>query len=112
MCFAHYPAPGADIFDKLEKGSVVVLLQGAGYPPVEAVTTTEIILAVDRFSALTNTGRLLACTDAALIDVLGETLADGEYEISPRAQELFDLTQSPRAQHDTDWTAELREDLL
>ena len=112
MCFAHYPAPGADIFGELEKGSVVVLLRGAGYPPVEAVSTTEVILAVDGFSALTNTGRLLACTDAVLIDVLGETLADGEYEISPRAQELFDLTQSRPDQRDTDWTAKLREDLL
>ena len=111
MCFS-YPAPGASIFGKLQKGSVVVLLQGAGHPPVEDVTTSEVIIAVDGFSALTNAGRLLACTDAVLIDVLGETLADGEYEISPRAQELFDLTQSPRAQHDTDWTAELREDLL
>ncbi len=111
MCFS-YPASGADIFNELKKGSIVVLLQGAGYPPVEAVSTSEVILAVDKFSALTNTGRLLARTDAALIDVLGETLADSEYEVSPRAQELFDLTQSPRAQHDTDWTAELREDLL
>ena len=111
MCFS-YPAPGASIFGKLQKGSVVVLLQGAGYPPVEAVTTAEVILAVDGFSALTNTGRLLACTDAALIDIPGETLADGEYEISPRAQELFNLTQSRPDQRDSDWTTQLREDLL
>src|SRR3989304_2718994 len=77
MCFS-YPAPGASIFGKLQKGSVVVLLQGAGHPPVEDVTTSEVIIAVDGFLALTNAGRLLACTDAVLIDVLGETLADGE----------------------------------
>jgi len=111
MCFS-YPAPGASIFGKLQKGSVVVLLQGAGHPPVEDVTTSEVIIAVDGFLALTNAGRLLACTDAVLIDVLGETLADGEYEISSRAQELFYLTQSRPDQRDTDWTAELREDLL
>ncbi|MFZ2202021.1 MAG: hypothetical protein WAV56_01350 [Microgenomates group bacterium] len=112
MCQFSYPAPEADIFSELEKGSVVVLFQGAGYPPIEAVSTTEVILAVDKFSALTNTGRLLACTDAALIDVLSETLAEGEYEVSPRAQELLDLTQSRPDQGDTDWAADLREDLL
>ena len=103
MCHFSFPAPGADIFDELRKGSVVVLLQGAGYPPVEAVSTTEVILAVDKFSALTNTGRLLACTDAALIDVLrSEILADGNYEVSPRAQELLDLTRPQSDQGDTD----------
>ena len=111
MCFS-YPAPGASIFGKLQKGSVVALLQGAGYPPVEAVSASEVILAVDGFSALTNTGRLLSCTDAALIDLLGETLAKGEYEVTPRAQELLDLTRSQSDRGDTDWTAELRDDLL
>lgn len=112
MCFAHYPTPGANIFSELERGSIVVLLRGAGYPPVEEASTSEVILAVDKFSALTNTGRLLACTDAGLIDVTGDHLAEGEYEITPRAQELLDLTQSRPDQGDTDWAADLREDLL
>ena len=102
MCHFSFPAPGASIFHELEKGSVVVLLRGAGSPPVEEVSTSEVILAVDGFSALTNTGRLLACTDAALIDVLSETLAEGEYEVSPRAQELLDLTRPQSDQGDTD----------
>ncbi len=102
----------SDIFSELKKGSVVVLYRGAGYPPVEKASTLEVILSVGGFSALTNTGRLLDRTHAALIDVLSETLAEGEYEVSPRAQELLDLTQSRPDQGDTDWAADLREDLL
>lgn len=84
-----YPAPGADIFGELQKGSVIVLSRGAGSPPVEDVSTSEVILAVEGFSALTNTGRLLCCADSHLIEATGDHLAEGEYEVSPEAQELL-----------------------
>lgn len=103
MCHFSFPAPGADIFGELEKGSLIILFQGAGYPPVKEVFTSEVILAVDKFNALTNTGRLLTCTDAALIDVTGDHLAEGEYEVSPGAQELLDLTQSRPDQGDANF---------
>ncbi len=86
---SSYPAPGADIFSKLGKGSVVVLHQGAGNPQVEDDSTSEVILAVAGFSALTNTGRLLCCVDSTLIDVTPAVLGDGKYEIAPEAQELL-----------------------
>lgn len=82
MCHPYYPAPGADIFGELQKGSVIVLYQGAGKPTVEDVSTSEVILTVDKFSALTNTGRLLCCTDSPLLKAYGTLLADGEYEIA------------------------------
>ena len=88
MCFS-YPAPGASIFGELQKGLVVVLLRGAGNPQVEDVSTSEVVLAVDGFSALTNIGRRLCCTDSHLIEVTGDTLADGEYEVAPEALEIL-----------------------
>lgn len=101
MCCSHsYPAPGAGIFNKLQKGSVVVLLKGARAPPVEGISTSEVILDVDGFSALTNMGRLLACTDAALMDVTGKHLAEGEYEIAPEALEKLRQAKLRQAWHD------------
>ncbi len=97
MCFS-YPAPGTDIFKELQKGSVIVLLRGAGSPKVENASISEVILAVDKFSALTNTGRLLCCNDALLIEATGDMLADGEYEIAPEAHEL--LARAEDAQSD------------
>jgi len=94
--FPSYPAPGADVFSELCKGSVVVLLRGAGSPQVEDVSTSEVILAVAGFSALTNTGRLLCCTDSHLIEATGDTLADGEYEIAPNARELLRQAEQPQ----------------
>ncbi|MEK7064002.1 MAG: hypothetical protein AAB973_00130 [Patescibacteria group bacterium] len=98
MCFPSYPAPGAEIFGELQEGSVIVLYQGAGNPPIEDVSTSEVILAVGGFSALTNTGRLLCCVDSHLIKTTGDKLADGEYEIAPEAREL--LARAEAAQSD------------
>lgn len=91
-----YPAPGANIFGELQKGSVIVLLRGAGSPPVEDVSTSEVILAVEGFSALTNTGRRLSCFDSHLIEATGDHLAEGEYEVSPEASELLNQAQTQK----------------
>ena len=102
MCHPYFPAPGAEIFDKLSKGSSVVLSYGAGNPRVTELSVAEVILAVDKFSALTNTGRLLSCADAALIKATGDTLADGEYEIAPEAQELLHRAETRQAERNND----------
>lgn len=100
MCHPYYPAPGAEIFQELQKGSVIVLSRGAGSPPVEDVSTSEVILAVDKFSALTNTGRQLCCADSPLLKAYGTLLADGEYEIAPEAQEQLRQAEQRRTQRD------------
>lgn len=85
MSFGNMPYPtGAEVFESLQKGSVVVLLPGAGNPEVDVVTS-EVIIEVDGFSAMTNTSRLLCCRDAALIEPTGEVLNEGDYEVSPEA---------------------------
>lgn len=102
MCF-RYPLPGSEIFGEIKPGSIIFLRRGAGNPPVEEDSTSEVIISVDGYSALTNTGRLLCCVDSGFIDAVGGTLAESEYEVSPEAQAILRQAEEAAAQSAADW---------
>ncbi len=86
MGCSRYPAGGSGIFKKLRSGDEVKIQAGRGDPETTE-EVTEVIAEVSGFSALTNTGRKLMCTDASGIATTGNRPG---YKVSPKAQRLLE----------------------
>jgi len=72
----------------LEPGDEIVIRAGFGHPAKEE-DATDIVVAVNGFSALTAGGVRLACWDGAGVET-GRHFEEDEYEISPEAQVILE----------------------
>ena len=98
MGFSPWSIPNIEIFEKLEKGTEIVLLPGAGYPSNDEFARVLIVLEVDQFSALTIDGTKIGCQDAPKIYLTG-TMHEN-VQPSSRAQEIVDAVRACRAAED------------
>lgn len=89
MCFHFGSLPdycGGAIIASLKPGDEIVVKRGFGTPPAEE-DTVEIIADAGGMSALTTSGRALACDDGHGIEITGQHFE--EFEISPKAQMIM-----------------------
>jgi len=83
----RFPADGGDVIASLNIGDEITIRAGAGYPASD-IDRTEIVVCVDGFSALTNQGTQLMCSDGLSVTTTGQNFED--FEISEKAQEILD----------------------
>lgn len=86
--YGGFPMPGGGLIASLKAGDEITIKAGHGYPTSEG-DMTDIIVAVDGFSALTASGVRLMCSDGLGIEKTGNHFEEGEYEISPEAQVIL-----------------------
>lgn len=90
MCFQFGSLPdyrGGAVISALSPGDEIVIKRGFGTPPADG-DAVETIVAVDGMSALTASGRVLACDDGYGVEATGNHF--DEFEISPEAQKILD----------------------
>ncbi len=87
----------ARIFRELGENSVVILLPGAGTPPVEGNYVVEVVIFVHDDTAVTNTNREIRLADADLIDVTGERLSPSDYLVTEAASARVAQTKAQLA---------------
>lgn len=90
MCFQMPFRQPHPVFETLEKGTEVKLLQGAGFPEVDEDEIIEVMIDIDGSSGMTNTGRLLMCSDGNFIQPTGRILDESEYEVAEVAREALE----------------------
>lgn len=96
-----YPPTESGIFFKMRPGDEIKIRPGFGYPQAEA-EVTEILAAVDGYSALTASGRRLMCDDAYGLELTGNHFEAGEYEVSPETQEILAEVEKSANRDDSD----------
>lgn len=80
------PMDGADVIAKLQRGDEILLEAGFG-SPAQDVETTQIIVEVDGFSALTAAGIILRCDDGQGVTPTGNHFED--FELSQAAKNIL-----------------------
>lgn len=98
MGFSPLMIPNIEVFERLEKGTEIVLLPGAGYPSDDEFARILVILEVSQFSALTVDGTKIGCQDAPKIFLTGNMHEN--VLPSPEAQAILDEVQARREAED------------
>ncbi len=104
MCYGHgfgsLPNSLGLLISSLQKGDEIIITnldsEDHGLPEI------DVILEVDGFSALTAKGSILTCHSNIQIETTGKQLADGEYEITEKAQEIQADIARRRAEYELD----------
>lgn len=122
MCKPSFPDPRGHVIAALEVGDEVKIKAGAGRPVAEQ-EVIEVIISISGFSALTHTGRMLACTDGDRVTANGVHYDDESQYPTPvtdEARHLLAEAQKGRVEFrgifddlgPEDWATAFREDLL
>lgn len=109
MGMSSFPDPRGYVIATLEVGDEVEIKVGAGHPKTEQAVF-EVIISVDGFSALTHTGRVLACTDGLLVNVTSVHYDNENQYPSPVTDKARELLA--QVQRQDDWAEDFRQDLL
>lgn len=105
MCMRIFPHPGGHVIASLEVGDEIAIKAGAGWPEAET-DVNEVVINVDRASALTHTGRVLLCSDGFLIISTGVHYDDeGQYPspVTDEARRLLAEAELRQAERDAEW---------